>query len=172
MLIALLGAECTGKSSLTVELGRRLGAATVGEYLREWCLAAGRTPQAPEQAGIAAEQQRRIEAALKEAPRVVADTTALMIAVYSLQYFQDASLLPAALQAQRQSRLNLVCSPAGFPWQADGWMRDGEAARQQTHGLLLKTLDGAGIPYQLLDGDPHNRALRAETLIRQHLPPA
>ena len=56
MIVVLLGAECTGKSSLTRLLGERLGVPTVPEYLREWCLRAGRTPRAFEQAAIAAEQ--------------------------------------------------------------------------------------------------------------------
>ena len=61
--LCLLGAECTGKSTLTQALAEALPARPVFEYLREWCLRERRTPRQHEQAGIAAEQQRRIEAA-------------------------------------------------------------------------------------------------------------
>ncbi len=62
-VIAVLGAESTGKSTLALALagsaGRRGPArGAVGEVLREFCDAQGRTPHQHEQAGIAAEQTR------------------------------------------------------------------------------------------------------------------
>ena len=65
--IAIVGAESTGKSELAQALARHLAsdfglrAACVGEYLREWCDAHGRTPRADEQLGIAQEQQRQLD---------------------------------------------------------------------------------------------------------------
>src|SRR6516225_9891759 len=89
-VIALLGAESTGKTTLAAELatalqapGRRVG--IVAEYLREFCERHGRTPRRDEQHGIAQEQTRRIDQAAAEHDIVIADTTALMIAVYSEQ---------------------------------------------------------------------------------------
>ncbi len=154
MIVALLGAECTGKSSLTQALGRRLAVPTVGEHLREWCLREGRTPRAEEQAWIAAEQQRRIGlAAAARPPLLIADTTALMIAVYSQHYFGDDSLLAPALQAhRRQVGLSLLCCPEGVPWQQDGCLRDGDTVRQAVHRRLLALLRDEGLPHLLLQG--------------------
>lgn len=165
MLVSLLGAECTGKSTLCTALGQALGVPTVDEYLRHWCLDAGRTPTAAEQAGIAAEQQRRIAAALATAPLVIADTTALMTAVYSQHYFGDDSLLPTALAAQRGCALTLVCSPDGIPWEAAGLLRDGETARQAVHHRLLDLLEQEGLSYRLLGGNLQNRVASARALI-------
>ena len=66
-VIALLGAESTGKTTLARELGTALAGrgervAVVAEYLREFCEREGRTPRREEQRGIAAEQSRRIAA--------------------------------------------------------------------------------------------------------------
>lgn len=163
--IALLGAECTGKSALTAAMAAR-GEATVAEYLREWCLREGRTPRREEQAAIAQEQQRRIEAAAAGgAPRVIADTTALMTALYSRHYFNDRSLLPWALQAQRHFALTLLCCPEGLPWQSDGFLRDGEATRRRIHTELQQLLDGEGLAYEVLDGDFAARLERLERLL-------
>ena len=63
--------------------------------LREFCDAHGRTPHRDEQAGIAAEQTARIAAAAARADVVVADTSAIMIAVYSEIVFGDTSLYAA-----------------------------------------------------------------------------
>ena len=66
LVIAVVGAESTGKTTLAAELAARLGADTglacthVDEHLRHWCEAAGRTPRIDEQQGIAQAQQDRI----------------------------------------------------------------------------------------------------------------
>jgi nicotinamide riboside kinase len=85
-VIAVLGAESTGKSTLAADLQQALSAegrrvTQVEEVLREFCDARGRTPRQHEQAGIAAEQTRRIEAAAAGHDIVIADTTAVQIAV-------------------------------------------------------------------------------------------
>jgi len=165
VIIALLGAECTGKSSLTQRLGERLAAPTVPEYLREWCLREGRTPRQHEQAAIAAEQQRRI-LAVSAAPLLIADTTALMTAVYSQHYFGDDSLLAAALASQRTVALTLLCCPEGIRWQGDGCLRDGEAARDAVHHRLLALLPAQRLPHVLLQGPLERRVGEAEALIR------
>ena len=59
-------------------------------------------PRRDEQAALAAEQSRRIEAAAAAHDIVIADTTALMIAVYSEQVFGDRSLYAAAEAWQRE----------------------------------------------------------------------
>jgi len=167
--VALLGAECTGKSSLTTLLGLRLAplrAATVGEYLREWCVQNGRTPQQHEQAQIAAEQAYRVAAAARRHPLVVADTTPLMTAFYSIHYFQDDSGLAAAVAEQRQFDLTLLCAPGGIPWQADGWIRESPAVRLQAHDELLALLQAQRLPFTLLSGPLDERAALAEMLIR------
>ena len=69
-VIAVLGAESTGKTELARALAARLqqrGITTtlVGEYLREWCEREGRTPRPDEQAAIAAKQTRRIAEAAR-----------------------------------------------------------------------------------------------------------
>ena len=72
-VIALLGAESTGKTTLAQALGHALAeagrsVAVVPEYLREFCDRHARTPRADEQALIAAEQTRRIEDATTATP--------------------------------------------------------------------------------------------------------
>ena len=65
-VIALLGAESTGKTTLAAALGQTFRssgktAAVVDEYLREFCDQHARTPTQAEQHHIACEQTRRIE---------------------------------------------------------------------------------------------------------------
>ena len=131
-LIALLGAECTGKSTLVAALASSLVAAgidavAVPEYLREFCATHGRTPCVDEQRDIACEQSSRISRAAERHAVVVADTTAFMTAVYSEALFGDTSLYADAASAHRDYRQTLLAG-LEIPWVADGlqgrdWMR-------------------------------------------------
>lgn len=169
-VIALLGAESTGKTDLARALAQRLGrvqaCAWVPEYLREWCDRHGRTPEPQEQHHIAAEQQRRIEAALAGTPDtlVVADTTAVMTAVYSEFVFGDRSLYPAALR-WHQARVGLTLLTAlDLPWLPDGLQRDGPQVREPVDVLIRGALASAGIGYGVVHGEGPARvaaALRA-----------
>jgi nicotinamide riboside kinase len=165
MIIALLGAECTGKSALARALAahfQSLGqdAVAVNEYLREWCEANQRTPLQHEQLHIATTQQARIAAAAAQHSMVIADTTALMTAVYSEYVFNDFSLYPEALAQQRAVAMTLVTG-LDMPWEPDGIQRDGVHVRPQVDQLLRKVLDTAQIPYQVVYGLGDARMLNA-----------
>ncbi len=156
MIIALLGAESTGKSALAQALAQALqtqgrDAVAVGEYLREWCALHQRTPHRDEQAHIARTQQQRIEAATAQHALVIADTTPLMTALYSEYVFADLALYPQAIVWQRSCALTLV-SGLDLPWQADGIQRDGPHARAPVDALLRQRLDAAAIAYRVVYG--------------------
>jgi nicotinamide riboside kinase len=156
-VIAIVGAECTGKSVLTPALTVRIAAetglrcASVAEYLREWCHARQRTPRIDEQAGIAAEQQRRIDAAAATHDIVVADTTPLMTAVYSQFIFGDASLTASAVAAHRRCDATLLTA-LDIPWQADGVQRDGPHVREPVDALLRALMREHGVAWSVVSG--------------------
>ncbi len=159
MKIAVLGAESTGKSQLAAALAGALRSqgrtvSLVDEYLREWCNVQGRTPRADEQVLIAHEQVRRVEEAAGTPtahPIVIADTTALMTAVYSELLFNDASLHGFAAPHQRGYDVTLVTG-LDLPWVADGVQRDGPHTREATDTLLRAALDRASLGYQVVYG--------------------
>lgn len=172
-VIALLGAESTGKTRLSLALGGALAAAghrvaVVPEYLREFCAVHARTPRVDEQAGIAAEQTRRIAAAAADHDLVVADTTALTIAVYSEQVFGDASLCVPAIGDHRRCALTLLTA-LDLPWQADGLMRDGAHVREPVDASLRRALAGAGLPYCVVSGHGPARLAAAMAAVRHLL---
>jgi len=111
-----------------------------------------------EQAAIAADQSERINAATQTpgVDVVIADTTALMTAAYSEQYFQDTGLWVSALQAQGCYTHTWLMG-LDAPWQADGALRDGPAARATTDGLLRHRLNEAGLSYATLWGSLNER---------------
>jgi nicotinamide riboside kinase len=123
----------------------------VPEVLREFCDREGRTPARDEQAAIAAAQTARIAAAAAAAEIVVADTSALMVAVYSDLVFGDATLYAAAEAEQRGYDLALVAA-LDLPWQADGFIRDGAHVREPVDAKLRAALVRAGVAFEVVSG--------------------
>jgi len=150
-LVALLGAECTGKSTLAEALATHFNAGLVTEYLREWCDTHGRTPLQHEQAHIAAEQAARIEAAARRHDLVICDTTPLITALCSEHYFDDDALTAGAVAFQRRCNLTLLCAP-DLPWQADGIQRDGPAVRAAFDARLRGAMRAQGLGWVDITG--------------------
>jgi nicotinamide riboside kinase len=175
-VIALLGAESTGKTTLAHQLADSLRArgervARVDEHLREFCLRHGRTPRRDEQAALAREQSRRIAEAARTHEVVVADTGALMIAVYSQLLFDDDSLLAEALAEQSRYRATLLTA-LDLPWAADGFIRDGAHARAPVDALLRDALLRAGIAFAVVAGGGEQRLANAQRAVDAALRPA
>jgi len=179
MLIAIVGAESTGKSALAAELQRalvartRLRCARVDEYLRAWCEQAGRTPQPHEQAAIAVAQRAQIEAAARTHELVICDTTPLMTAIYSELLFGDDSLHADALAFQAGCALTLLTG-LDLPWVADGLQRDGPQVRAPVDAALRRALRRASLGWSVVHGLGSQRldsALNAITpLLMQRAP--
>jgi nicotinamide riboside kinase len=155
-VIAILGAESTGKTTLVRDLAKALSAdgrnvGVVPEYLRQFCDREGRTPREDEQRDIADEQTRRIDQAAGEHDIVVADTTALQIAVYSDLVYADESLYSGAQAAHRLCDLTLLTA-LDLPWEPDGLQRDGQHVCEPVDALLRRALQRTGVAYSVISG--------------------
>lgn len=168
MKIALLGAESSGKTQLALDLAAHCRAAgrtahVVAEYLREWCDRKGRTPRPDEQEAIAREQARRVDAA-PACDVLIADTTPLMVAIYSALLFDDRSLYGFAGAHQSSYDLTLVMG-LDLPWVADGHQRDGPHVREPVDALLRQALYGSATVYGVVYGWQDERLTHALSAI-------
>jgi nicotinamide riboside kinase len=158
LVIAVLGAESTGKTTLAAALAARLAAETglrctwVAEWLRSWCEREGRTPRRDEQHGIAQAQHAHIAAARAGHDIVVCDTSALMTAVYSRIVFGDDSLGTAAAALHRSDVSLSLLTALDLPWVADGLQRDGAHVREPVDSALRELLQSAALPWVLVGG--------------------
>lgn len=157
LIVAIVGAESTGKSTLARELPQRLALLTgrrctsVAEHLRDWCDRMGRTPRPDEQPAIAAAQAAAIDAAAATHDIVVCDTTPLMTAVYSRLLFDDDALRAPALQWQQRCGLTLLTA-LDLPWEADGLQRDGPHVRAPVDALVRQWLVESGVAWSVVSG--------------------
>ena len=161
-VIAVLGAESSGKTTLAAALAQRLGEETglrctwVPEWLRTWCAREGRTPRLDEQAAIARVQHEHIDAAAAGHDVVVCDTTALTTAVYSRLVFGDRSLDASAVALHRRVDITLLTA-LDLPWVPDGHQRDGAHVRAPVDATLRELLVEHRLDWTLVSGRGERR---------------
>jgi nicotinamide riboside kinase len=168
MKIAVLGAECTGKTSLIAALdshwtAQGLSVHGVAEVLRQWCDQQGRTPRMDEQWGIAQAQAQQVLLA-PECDYLIADTNPLMTAVYSDVLFGDRSLYLFALNHQRNYQHTLVTG-MDLSWQPDGIQRDGPAMRERIDARLREVLQQEGLAFSMVYGQGAQRLASALAIL-------
>jgi nicotinamide riboside kinase len=155
-LIALVGAESTGKTTLARELAARLGGISLPEVLREFCDKQGRVPRRDEQRHITRHQiQAEAAAALRAeqqgASLIFVDCTPLMTAIYSELLFSDSTLVAGAIAHHANYTATLFLQP-DIGWQADGIQRDGAHMQAPVTQALARYLPQTSTPFALVDG--------------------
>jgi nicotinamide riboside kinase len=174
IVVAILGAECTGKTTLAAALAAQLREDTglrvgrVDEHLRAWCDREGRTPRRDEQPAIAHAQTDAIDDAARRHDIVIADTTALMTAVYSRFVFDDTSLNAQAVAAHRRVDVTLVTA-VDLPWQPDGIQRDGAHVREPVLRTLRGLLLEHGLAFSMVSGSGDRRLQAAMDAVAARL---
>lgn len=169
-LALILGAECSGKTTLCEALALQLAAPLAPEYLRVWCEREGRTPERHEQRQVMAGQLMLTRAALSQARArrarwVLSDGAPLLTAAYSIEYFNDDSLVEPGLRHARRAARIMVLDPE-IAWQADGKLRDGPARRRSVHRILLELLQEARLAHHLISGATAMRIRDSLALLR------
>lgn len=143
-LIAILGAESTGKTTLAQVLAAHFNSPWVAEYLRDFCNEKNRTPRRDEQRHIMEVQVAREQRALNfatahHAPYVFCDTAPLLTAIYSEYVFADTSLYAEANTLHARYPFTIVLTP-DIEWVEDGLQRAGEHVRGDIHRLIKHSL--------------------------------
>ncbi|QLI82742.1 AAA family ATPase [Chitinibacter fontanus] len=153
--IALLGAESTGKTTLSRILAEHLGMPCVAEYGRQrWEERQGQLAFS-DLLQIARTQIAHEEAALAQAREgIICDTTPLTTLFYSQALFGHADPALSAL-AERPYQHLFLLSP-DFPLVQDGTRQD-EAFRQAQHRWYLAELAQRQLSYQLISGPLEQR---------------
>jgi nicotinamide riboside kinase len=176
--IAIIGAECSGKTSLAQSLAdafsKEYPVAYVPEYLRLFVDQENRTPRTDEQVGIAQEQQS-LERTLAndlikqhsnpEFVLLFCDTTPLMTCIYSEVVFgvMDPELFR---MAQAHDYDLTIFTQADFPWQEDGLQRDGPVAQTRVHFRVKARLEELKIPHESAFGHPELRLKKTQDCVR------
>lgn len=155
-IVALVGGECTGKTTLAQALAVGLPAVNVPEALRTFVATKGRVPDQAEQTDVLASQIAAEEQAVADAREegiawAVSDSGALMTAVYSALYYDDYDLMAPAIERSRTYHLTVWCDD-DFGWLPDEGQRDGVHQRRAAQRLIGEVLVASGLRWIKVSG--------------------
>jgi nicotinamide riboside kinase len=172
--IALLGAESTGKTALSRELAAHfcaqgLRVKAVPELLREWCARHDREPRPEEAEAIAREQEARVDEAAARCDIVIADTTALMVAVYGALLHPGSDFHRFVLERLRGYD-RVLLTGLDLPWVPDGLHRV-QSTRDAVDAQLRELLAREAIAYRVVYGLGPQRLASALAAIDTQLAP-
>jgi len=164
--LVLLGAESSGKTTLSIALAEALNTAWVPEF--------GRTLHEQKLGALVYEDllyigRRQLEledeATAQAHSWLICDTNAATTALYSYYYFHrcDPALQRLAEVCRQRYAHTFVCLP-NIPFENDSW-RGPEALRQFQHGAILMQLELLGISYTLLDGSVAERVSKVRAVL-------
>jgi nicotinamide riboside kinase len=171
LTIVLVGAECSGKTTLARSLAARLGTPWVPEYARTYL--AGRSGYTQADVLAIARRQRRAEQALCDTGHrlVIADTDLIVIKIWwAVRFGENNSSIDAALTEDLtvpRRRFYLLPRP-DFPWVGDP-LRENPDDRAALHERYRALLDRLGVAYLELSGSKQARLAAAESAVHKLL---
>jgi NadR type nicotinamide-nucleotide adenylyltransferase len=174
--VVVVGAESTGKTTLTEKLAAHFQTSWVPEYGREhwerkiakWDIAIRPSWTADEFLHIAIEQQRRENLAARSSPGpLFCDTNATATGTWFERYMNCRSPEVDAIGSRDVVDLYLLTA-VDVPFVQDGF-RDGEHIRHWMHRRFRETLGGGAVRVVEISGDWSQRFATAERATRNFL---
>lgn len=167
--IVFIGAECTGKTTLTRAVAEHLEEPWSREFVREYVETVQRELRAEDLDAIAKGQIRGEDAAVAKARhRVLHDTNLLSTILYAEHYFDTHLAWVDRDFAQRRYHRYFLCEP-DFPWQADPGQRESAEERARLQLCFESMLRRYDLSFVRVSGPLDQRI--TQVLRSLHVPP-
>lgn len=162
--IAVLGPECSGKTTLSSALAAHFGVPWVAEMARGYLERTGGSYTEKDLLLIAkaqlAEEQAMAEAVLDGPPRYLfCDTEMITIRIWSQEKYGRVDPLLERLVLDMDHDHYLLCRP-DIPWEADP-LRENPTDRDRLFQLYEAALIELGRPYRIIEGTQAQRMQRS-----------
>ena len=164
--IVFMGAESTGKSTLTEALAKKYQTNFVPEYGREVWMQKNGVLELQDYVHIAVHHRTLEDAAILESNRFLfVDTNAITTMFWCYAYEGDGLPELTVLATDAQTRYDhvFVCND-DIPFVQDGW-RDDHVWRSRQQSLILYDLTVRGVPYTQVSGSLEERVAQVETVL-------
>jgi NadR type nicotinamide-nucleotide adenylyltransferase len=169
LTVAIVGAECSGKTTLARALAAHFGVSWIPEYAREYL--AGHSAYDQDDLIEIARGQQRAEAHAAGGQLAIADTDLIVIKVWwDVRFGGENSRLDAMLDADlsgNRRRAYLLTTP-DIPWVGDP-LRENPLDRPALHARYRTLLDTLQVPYAEISGSRAQRLERAVAAVRRWL---
>jgi nicotinamide riboside kinase len=163
--IVLTGPECTGKSTLAVQLARHYNTLSIPEYARIYVSALTRPYTYSDVEHIAATQVRQQEEYSVLANKILFLDTYLIITKvwFDVVFHRSPGWIKKAL-SRKDIQLYLLCN-TDIPWEPDPVRENGGSRRDILMELYKKELETWGCHYQIVTGTGEIRLQNAIGLV-------
>ena len=164
--VVLMGAESTGKSTLSERLAREFETEHVREYGREHYAARGGHLDLDDYVAIARVHRDREDEGVRRASRYLfIDTNAVTTMFFSHYYNRDSrpELRRLAEECVTRYRHVIVCDD-DIPFEQDGW-RDNVVWRGRMQGMVLHDLATRRIPFHVVHGSLDERVAQVRSIL-------
>lgn len=164
--IAVVGPECSGKTTLSLALAGALGCPWVPEHARAYLGATGSDYAEDDLLRIARGQVLGEERALAERPPfLVCDTDLVTMLIWSRERYGRCDPWIGRVAATRGYTHRLLCTPE-MPWERDP-LREAPNDRARLFATYVATLEELGLPHTIIRGSPGERLAHALALVRR-----
>jgi nicotinamide riboside kinase len=167
--VVFVGAESTGKSTLSEYLARAYGTVSVPEIGRFIWEEKGGRLNADDYVEIAVKHRAAEDAAMAQARRwLFVDTNALTTLLLGVEFHQVGSPAPGELlrcadECKARYAHTFVCAD-DIPYEEQD-ARENEAWRGRIQQLVLKDLEARGISYTIVRGSVEERAAQVRRVL-------
>ncbi len=166
--IAIVGPESTGKTNLSLELGRYFDAAVVPEVARNYLTVNGSNYTESDLREIAKLQCEAEDAALKQhPPLLICDTTLLVLKIWSEFVYGRCDSWIVEEEQERSYDLFLL-TDIDLPWEQDP-LREHPDQREALFSLYLRSLIRKGVRFRTIFGTGTERSQRAISIVENFL---
>ncbi len=159
LTVAIVGAECSGKTTLSQQLAAHFGAPWVPEYARAYL----REPAYTRDDVLAIARGQHAAEIAADAPLVIADTDLVVIEVWwQVRFGGTHPWIDATLRSQltaARGRAYVLTTP-DIPWVADP-LRENPHDRAALHAHYVRLLQSLGAEYVEVSGSREARLRRA-----------
>lgn len=160
--VVITGPESSGKTTLALDLARRLHGAYVPEMAREFLADLGRPYVEEDLVGIARAQVAKedaMSATLGANGLLVCDTDLITIRIWSEEKYGRCDPWIEQQTEVRPYDLWLLCSP-DMPWEPDP-LRENPHDRDRLFAVYRAMLERLNKPYAIMEGDRERRSTDA-----------
>jgi nicotinamide riboside kinase len=155
--VVFIGAECTGKTTLTKAVADHFAAPWSQEFVRTHVERIQRPLNSNDLVPIARGQIAFEDAATAQADRwVFHDTNLLASIFYADYYFQTHLDWVDSIFLSRPYHHYFLCTP-DIPWEADPGQREGPHVRDMLHHRFKATLEQYQLPFTAVGGTLNER---------------
>jgi len=167
--IVLTGPECTGKSTLAIQLAQHYNTVCIPEYARQYIGGLSRTYEYDDVLHIAQTQVRQLDEYSSRANRILFLDTYLVITKvwFDLVFNRRPQWIDEEL-SKHSIDFYLLCD-TDIPWEADTVRENGGTRRELLLGLYKKELTDFGCEFKIVRGLGEERLKNAIRLVDTHI---